>query len=351
MRRITWYVGLVVGLLLLVAAPIIRWGVAPAVSVLPSDTDTLRVYSGTATTVINPSVARGTLFGPALLHNQPVTVQHRVTVTDTNGNNALVAERKAVSIPGTTIADVNHRYAVDRKTMGRGSGYAGVTIQTGQTFNWPIHTARHDYVGWVGDTQSTTTLHYAGTAKRGGVETYKFTTTVPAQRITDPAMLAALPPSITKSMVNAMVPSLGMTTSQLQKFAELLPTLPDPAPLGYLFSATSTYWVAPDSGIVVDVTSHEVRTAAFVVGSTLAPVGPVLDFTYSAPLLTIKGAAADATDSANKMQLVSTTLPLAALIAGGLVLAVVTVAGVRRRRHPAAPPAVAPEPRQLTPVG
>src|SRR3954452_2680755 len=142
MRRIAWYAGLVFGFLLLVAAPVLRWGVAPAVTVLPSDTNTLRVYTGAASTVINPSVAHGTLFGPAILHDQPVTVQHHVTVEDTTGNNALVGERKTVSIPGATVADINHSYAVDRKTMGRGSEFDNVTTQTGQTFNWPIHTAK-----------------------------------------------------------------------------------------------------------------------------------------------------------------------------------------------------------------
>ena len=317
MRRIAWYAGLVVGSSPACGArPFCDGASRPAVTVLPSDTNTLRVYTGAASTVINPSVARGTLFGPAILHDQPVTVQHHVTVKDTSGNNALVAERKTVSIPGTTVADVNHSYAVDRKTMGRGSGFDNVTVQTGQTFNWPIHTAKHNYVGWVGDTQTTTTLRYAGTAKRDGIETYVFTATVPTSRITDPAMLAALPASMPKSLLNSMVPSLGLTMpscSSWRTFCRSCQTRcrsatcsARPAPTGSRLTA----------GIVVDVASHEVRTAAFVVGSQLVPVGPVLDFTYSAPPLTVKAAAADAKSSADKMELVSTTLPLAALITG-----------------------------------
>src|SRR3954451_15689417 len=352
MRRIAWYAGLVVGLLLLVAAPVLRWGVAPSVTVLPSSTDTLRVYTGMASTVINPSVARGTLFGPALLHDQPVTVQHRVTVKDTSGNDALVTERKTVSVPGATVANVNHSYAVDRKSLGRGSGFDNVTVQTGQTFNWPIHTAKHNYVGWVGDTQSTTTLHYVGTATRDGLETYVYTATVPTTRITDPAMLGALPAALPKSLLNSMVPSLGLTMAQLQQLADVMPKLPDPVPFAYLFSAASTYWVAPDSGIVVDVVSHEVRTAAFVVGSQVLPVGSVLDFTYSAPPLTVKAAAGDARSSADKMQLISTTIPLAALVTGSVLLVTcIAIAVVRRRRTPTTVAPVAPQPRELTSVG
>lgn len=352
MRRITWWFGLLVGILLIAAAPIVRWGVAPAVTHLPGNTDTLRVYTGTASTVINPSVLRGTLFGPALLHNQPVTVQHRVTVLDTKGNNALVSERKTVSLPGTTIANVVHRYAVDRKSMGRGSGFGDVTAQTGVTFNWPIHTQKKDYTGWVGDTQSTTTLHYAGTATRGGVKTYVYTSTVPTTRITDPAMLATLPAAMPKSLLNSLVPSLGLSLDQLKQLGQLLPQLPDPVPFAYLFSATSTFWVAPDSGVVVDVAAHEVRTSAVVIAGQPVPVGAVLDFSYTAPPLTLQAAANDAKDKASQMQMISSTIPLVALITGSvLLLVVIGVAVVSRRRGDTELPSIPAPPRELTPVG
>jgi hypothetical protein len=351
MRRISWYVGVVVGLVLLVAAPVLRWGVAPAVTKLPSDTNTIRIYTGSASTVINPSVAHGTLFGPALLHDQPVTVQHQVTVTGTSGDSARIADSKKVSVPGTTVANVNQTYAVDRKTLGRGSGFPDVTLQTGQTFNWPIHTAKQDYVGWVSDTQSSTPLRFTGTADRDGIETYVFTASVPTSRITDPAMLSQLPGALPKSLLSSMVPSLGLTMDQLQQLADVLPQLPDPVPFGYLFSSAATYWVAPDTGIVVDVVSHEVRTAAFVVGSRLMPVGAVLDFTYSAPASTVHAAGQDAKNGADKMQLISTTLPLVALITGGVIVLAQIATAVYTRRRTTAPPTTPAQPRELTTAG
>jgi hypothetical protein len=159
---------------------------------------------------------------------------------------------------------------------------------------------------------------------------------------------------MSKELLNSIAPSLGMTIPQLQKMSATLDKLPDPVPFAYLFSGTSTYWVAPDSGIVVDVASHEVRTSAFDLGNgQIAPVGPVLDFSYTSPPLTLKAAAEDATDSANQMKLIETTIPLVALI-GGIVLVTVllVVAAVRRRRRPPMAPPVAPAPpRELTPVG
>src|SRR3954471_14234798 len=207
MRRISWFIGLAVGILLIAAAPIVRWVVAPAVTVLPSDTNTMRVYTGTASTVINPTLLAGTLFGPALLHNQPISVTQHVKVLDTSGNNALVQESKRVTLQNSAIADVTHRYAVDRKDMGAGSGFKAVTAQTGLTFNWPIHTGKQNHTGWVSDIQATTPLVYAGEATRAGLKTYVFKASVPATRITDPAELGGLPAWISKATLNSMTPS------------------------------------------------------------------------------------------------------------------------------------------------
>jgi len=352
MRRIFWYIGLVVGVLLIAAAPIVRWGVAPAVTVLPSDTNTMRVYTGTAATVINPTLLRGTLFGPALLHNQPVTVMQHVKVLDTSGNNALVQESKKVTLQNNAIANVTHRYAVDRKDMGPGSGYTGVTAQTGLTFNWPIHTAKQNYTGWVSDIQATTPLVYTGEATRGGINTYVFKATVPATRITDPAELSGLPSSISKATLSSMTPSLGLTIDQLKALSSTLSKLPDPVPFGYLFSATSTYWIAPDSGVVVDVAAHEVRTSGFVVAGQVLPVGPVLDFTYTSPHATLTAAASDAKDKAAQMEMISTTIPLVALITGGVIVLVLIGTAVYSRRRTTTPPPTTPAPpRELTTVG
>ena len=352
MRRISWFIGLVVGILLIAAAPVVRWGVAPAITKLPGNTDTIRTYTGTAATVINPSLLTGTLFGPALLHNQPIAVIHHVKVLKTSPGNALVSENKKVTLQNRAIADVTHQYAVDRKTMGRGSGYSDVTAQTGVTFNWPIHTKKQNYTGWVSDTQQTTQLVYSGEATRGGVKTYVFKATVPATRITDPAELKGLPASMSKATLNEMAPSLGLSVDQLTQMSKALAQLPDPVPFGYLFSATSTYYVAPDSGVVVDVQSHEVRTAGFLVVGQVVPVGAVLDFSYAAPALTLKAAADDAKDKASQMTLISSTIPLVALVVGVVIVGLlVGVAIFRRRTIPPAPPAVPVQPRELTPVG
>jgi hypothetical protein len=89
-----------------------------------------------------------------------------------------------------------------------------------------------------------------------------------------------------------------------------------------------------------------------VVAGHVVPVGPVLDMSYTAPPMTLQAAANDAKDKADQMQLVSTTIPLVALISGAvLLLSVIGVAVVGRRRQVTIEPTVRTPMRELTPVG
>jgi hypothetical protein len=352
MRRIPWFVMIVVGIVLAAGAGIVRWSVAPSMTVLPGDTNTSRTYTGVAATLANPAWLAGNRTVPALLHNIPVTVVHSDKVLQTNGDNALVSDRRLLTVPGFTLADLTNRYAVDRKNLGPGSasGFTGVTDQRGLTFNWPIGTNKHDYTGWVSDTGRTVTLRYAGEATRGGVDTYVFKADVPVTRITDPQLLKLLPQSMPKSELLTMVPSLGLSTSELTAMSKVLSAPPDPVPFAYTYQATNTYWVAPTSGVVVDISYREVRSVAFATGPALVPVAPVMDLTYTGTPLTLAAAATDARDNADGIQMIETTVPLGLLV-GGFVLILVggSVLAIRRRRPPTFPPTQPTQPTQPVP--
>lgn len=350
MRRYLWFVTMAVGVLLVASAGIVRWVVAPALTVLPSDTDTVRMYSGVATTLFNPTAVPGPMMGPAILRDLPVSVVHHVTVVDTNGDSALVTDHKLLTIPGRTIADLKYLYAVDRTSLQSAGGFAHAAPHQGLTFNWPLNTQRHDYTGWVSDSGTTTRLHYTGETTRGGVTTYMFTAQVTNAPINDRQILALLPPSLPKATLMSMVPTLGLTTEQLTQMSKVLPQLPDPVPFAYTYSITATYWVAPQSGIVVDATQHETRSAAMVSGPIVVPVGSVMDMTYSDTPATLRAAANDARDAVDAITLITDTVPLVTLITGFVLLAV--GAGMQLRRRPPAPPSTPiVEPRELTPVG
>jgi hypothetical protein len=338
--------GIALGLLLALGGGLMRWVVAPAMAVLPGDTDTTRTYSGTAAVLLNPAaIASG---GQVLLTNAPITVVHHTKVLGTSGDNALVSDAKTVRTGGTTVAAVDYRYAVNRTDMGEGAGYSGVVKQTGITFNWPIRTQQKDYTGWVADTGRTTVLHYKGTATRGGVQTYVFTANTQVAPITDPQLLSQLPTSMPKAALVQLAGGLGLPSDQLAGLQQLLPALPDPVKFAYNYQATATYWVAPDSGIVVDATEHQVRTIALVTGTTAVPVTRVLDLTFTSPPATLAAAAQDARDKGDAVTLAYVTLPIA-LASGGVLFVLLGVVGLfMSRRRPPTPQSA---PREFTPVG
>jgi hypothetical protein len=80
-----------------------------------------------------------------------------------------------------------------------------------------------------------------------------------------------------------------------------------------LYSTEKSIWVEPNTGSIIKQTQHEVRT--------LANGDPLLDLNIAFTDDQVSKNVAEAKDSANQLQLVSSTLPLIGLIAG-LVLIV-----------------------------
>src|ERR1700746_343617 len=106
MRRKFGIVSLIIGILLVGFAPIVRWVIAPNMTVLPGDLNTTRVFSGTAAVLANPTALSGTTVGPAVLRNVPITVTHADKVVKTSGDNALVKDTRIVTMPGFTVANL-----------------------------------------------------------------------------------------------------------------------------------------------------------------------------------------------------------------------------------------------------
>lgn len=338
MRRLAPVITVALGVLLVLVSAGVRWIAAPHLAVLPSDTDTTRVYTGTASTLFNAKALTSPAAGPVLLQKVPISVTHRTKVLQTKGGNALVADSGSVTAAGSSVGGFDYRYAVDRTDMGRGSGFRGTTAQTGVTFNWPIRTQKHDYPGWVPDTQTTVPLRYAGTTTHGGLSTYVFTTTSQPSPITDPQTLAALPTGLPKATLAQLAAGLGLAPTQLGALQQVLPTLPDPVPFNYTYQVKATYWVEPSTGTIVDLQEQEVRTLALKVGSNLVPVTPVMDISYTSSPAQLASAVSDARHDANLVKLVYTRLPLILLIAG-LVLTLLGGLGLAaRRRHRSEPP-------------
>ena len=351
MRKLLSIAAVVIGVVLIVGAAVIRWAVAPAEAVLPSDTNSTRNYTGTATTLFNQAALTKPGL-PILLKNVPIAVTHTTKVLGTKGSNALVSDAGSVLVANQAVAGFSYRYAVNRTSMQLGSGYSDVVKQTGISFNWPIRTQKKDYIGWVSDTRGTTPLKYAGTARRGGLSTYKFTTDLPAAPITDPATLKQLPASLPKASVTALSAGLGLSAGQLALLKQALPSLPDPVPFSYTYAVTATYWIEPNTGEVVDLQERETRTLGLALGAAVVPVTPVIDINYTSSPDELAATVKDIRHDANLVTLVYRTLPLSLGIAGVvfLVLGLLGLTVLRSRRDPGPGAAPADSENHFQPV-
>jgi hypothetical protein len=338
MRRTLGVVMTVLGLLLMSGAAVVHWAVAPAMSKLPGDTHTTRLYAGHAASLVNPTYATDVPSGPGVLHDVTIAIRHTTRVLDTTSNTALVSDRRVVTLPGFVAADLSYRYAVDRRTFQAAGGFPGIVAASGLTFNWPMNAKRHDYVGWVQDTLMTTPLRYVATVRHGGIRTYEYTARAGDQVISDPVLSRVLPATMTKADMMLLTPSLGLTTKQLLSLDAVVTRAPDPVPLAYSYRFAATFWVAPDSGIVVDMRQHEMRTTNIVDRSGLVPVAPLMDMSYAFTPASVTGAVGDAKSAVDQLNLINRTVPVTALVVGiALLVGGLVLLAVPRRRHPAVP--------------
>ncbi|HEX6870244.1 MAG TPA: porin PorA family protein [Micromonosporaceae bacterium] len=344
-----------VGVLLLAAAAMLYWVVLPSQAKLPSDTNTTRLFNGTAKLLLNPqAVASGNLTN-AIVTNTPVAVTRTVKVLATDGNAAEVSDARTLTTAATkqVIGKTEATYAVDRKSLepaGQHPASWQVIDQQGLTVSWPIGAKKQDYTGWVNETQTTTPLRYLREESHAGVNTYVYQAKSAAATIKDPQVLATLPKALPVTALGALAKVLPIPADLQAQLAALLPRLTEPVPLTYTYESTSTYWVEPTSGIVVDVQREEIRKAGLSLpgGASVPASIPVYDVTTAVTQDSQQAAAQDAQDARNTIDFFGKTLPLALLVLGALALigAVILIVTARRggRRMAAASGSAGPSP-------
>ena len=344
----------VVGVVLLVAAGLMAWWITPTyIARLPSDYSKVRTYDGTIGTLINPAALATGNLSAAVKTGLPHTVKNSVKVTQTSGNTALVKDTITDTTSGRQIGALTSNYAVDRQSLeATGSHPASwhVTNARGLTFSWPIGAHKQNYTGWVPLTQSTTPLTYMTQVQHGGITTYEYQSNVPPTRITNPQVLAVLPKALPVALLPRIEAAGLITRSQLAGLATALNGAKT-IPLAYTYQSTSTYWVAPDTGIVIDVhrSERELGGIALPGGKTI-PLLPVLADSFSGTRSSVSAAATDANNGSSTITTWGTIVPIVAA-AVGFVLVVLAIVLWLRGRSRGRPVAPAPGQRHPSPAG
>lgn len=344
----------VIGVILLVGAGLMAWWITPSyIARLPSDYNKTRTYSGTIGSLINPAALATGNLSAAVKTGLPQTVKNSVKVTQTSGNTALVRNTITVTSSGRQIGALTSNYAVDRTSLAATGSHPSnwhVTNARGLTFSWPIPAKKQNYTGWVPYTLSTTPLTYVAQMQHGGVNTYEYQSTVPPTRITNPQVLAVLPKSLPVALLPRIEAAGLISRSQLGGLARAFPGA-KAIPLAYTYQSTSTYWVAPDTGIVVDVHRSERQLGAIALpNGKVIPLLPVLADSFKATSSSVSAAATDANNGSSTITTWGTIVPIVAA-AVGFVLVVLAIILWMRGRSRGRPVQVTPGQRHPSPAG
>lgn len=335
MRRVLL---VVLGSLLVVAAAVLRFVVVPSQARFPDDVDTTRRYTGTMAVYLDEealpeATSSGDLTG-LFRRDLPVEIARRVTTDDVADGVALVTEDATVTSGDATLRTTEDRYAIDRETMLAGQGFPDVQLpdrEAGLVVGWPIGTDRRDYEGWSDELGRLVDLTFEREEDHAGVGTYVFTSSVTDTPIVDPDILATLPEALPRDVVVSLASQLDLPDALAAQFQQLLPALPDPVPLGYLYRGDTTYWVEPTTGVVVDTERTETRSVYLDVDQIPipVPVTAVWDWSYAQTDDSVAEAVTDAEDAAGQLRLFGTWLPVVLAVLGVLALVLALVLGRR----------------------
>lgn len=323
----------VIGLILMIAAGLMAWWITPSyIARMPSDYNKTRTYDATIRTLFNPAaLAAGNLAG-AIKTGLPAKVSENVKVQQTSGNTALVQDTRKMTVAGSTIGQTVSPYALDRQTLEATSSHPGswsVIPAKGLTVSWPLGAKQQNYTGWVYQTNTTTTLRYVKQVQQGGINTYEYQATVPATRITNPQLLASLPKSLPVSLLPGLRATGLISPAVLASLAQALPHATS-IPLAYTYQAANTYYVAPATGLVVNLSNNETEMGGIALpNGKIIPVMPVLAYTYHATPASLSDAVNDANSGSSAITTWGVTVPITAAAVGFILVVLACYLWVR----------------------
>lgn len=319
--RASGVVLMAIGAVVAVVGLIVLLVVVPAQAQFPDDVDRMRYYEGDLALLLDAEALATMDLANVFVRDVPVTIDRSIQTLEVDGGKALVSDVSVVSGPAGPILSSDDTYAIDRKSMEHIENFTDderVIDREGLVVGFPIGTDAEDHVGFNGDTLAPNTISFVGEEEHEGLDTYVFSAASGPDVITDPELLAMFPSELPKSVVEGLVPALGLAPEAAAALGEALPALPDPVPLTYTYSYETNYWVEPDSGVLVDYDKLESRSVAVNLGGQTVPVAEVMHLEYSQTADSVADAVDDAEDARSQLFWQGRVLPYALLAAGVL---------------------------------
>ncbi|GAA2062413.1 MULTISPECIES: porin PorA family protein [Streptomyces] len=335
MRKSTWILS-GTAVVLVAASAVTRFAVYPEVHQLPSDTDSVFAYTGTASLLNAAALEQGDVAN-AFLSDIPVTVERHVKVVDTDGGTAVVSDDVTVAGPdGSELSSTAHRWSVDRTDLVNSPVPEGSDAEEhqGLVISWPLEPEEKDYTFWDPTTATEAPAVYDRTEDLEGRTAYVFVVEA-AGPLGEPAIAERLPQALPKDLLAGIAQTL--PADQLPP-PEALEALPDPVPLTYAATVQRTAWIDSETGMVLDG-SLEQTIVAQTAGPDGQPVtlAPVNAMSLQGTAEGVSERADDAAESARMLWLVRVLAPLGLLGAAIVLLAVAAALEIRARRGTGTP--------------
>jgi hypothetical protein len=248
---------LIIGLVILVLAPIWKWGIGPSLIKVTDTIDVTSVYDGLLTLNVDPTSL--SLLPPEMAVKVPLAITRRdlSQPSKSSGSVALIKETAhAVGPAGKTFIDTTMYYALDRKTSENVPGHGSDVNRTGWYPLLPIGAQKKTYQLWGNDTHKTGDAVYSNETKVAGITTppqtcYVYKIDSKADPTVAPPL--GLPSKLSGSQIKAIAGSMpGVNPASV---AGLVDT--EMYPITYLVQTKATITGEPRTGSIVAATNKD----------------------------------------------------------------------------------------------
>ncbi|MGY2129530.1 porin PorA family protein [Blastococcus sp. SYSU DS0617] len=312
----------VIGVLLIVAAAVVRFVVVPSVTKLPTDLDVTLEFEGTYDG-INPGVLTGSST-EVLAEDVPIEATRNVLAESVDGDHEIVRRTDERSIGDGDPAKTVVRFNVDRETAEAGpapEGAEDVTDAEGLVFTLPVDPAPEDgvYEYWDQYTMQATPLTFEGEDTLGGRDVYRYRSVAEGE-LADPPSLG-LPSFLPKAQLAALAPGLeGLVAPELlAALPAVLPSLPTSIPIEWTSRTTTLVDADQELGATIAGGSTQEVTGSLDLGVTTVDVPFATIDIYSTDE-SIETRGDQVADDSQLLKLVGTILPIVLLVLGLLAL-------------------------------
>ncbi|WP_170860918.1 porin PorA family protein [Trujillonella endophytica] len=324
----------VVGVLLIVAAAVVRFVVVPSVTKLPEDLDVTLRFEGTYNG-INPAALSGG-GGDLLASDVPIQATRQVEAEDVDGDTELVRRTDVRTVGDGEPAVTEVVFNVDRETAEAGpapDGAEDVTDAEGLVFTFPVDPEPESgvYTYWDQYTLQHEDVTYLGEDTLGGRDVYLYESVADGE-LADPDALG-LPASLPKSLA-ALAPGLAESVDPelTANLDAIVAALPEEVPIAWTSQTTTRVAADQELGATIAGGSTQVITGTLDFGGypvvvTFATIE--VDSTEDS----IEERGGDVGDDSSLLNLIGTILPIVALVLGLLLLIAAILLAVRAARR------------------